>query len=160
MFKKSSLFLFILCIILSCCQSAKTPFESEKEKQIITKKLNDCFGWARNKDFDLFYSVIANDSNFRSITPYDKVKFGIADVKQEAKFWVDPRFKAVSHQIKDLKITFSGSHNNAWFYCKIDDFNTWEGKEINWENTRWTGILEKRNNDWKIVQHHFSFAHN
>jgi hypothetical protein len=40
----------------------------------------------------------------------------------------------------------------------LDDVNEWEGKPLSWENTRWTGVAEKRNGQWKIVQQHFSFA--
>jgi hypothetical protein len=29
---------------------------------------------------------------------------------------------------------------------------------IGWKDTRWTGVLEKRNGKWLIVQMHFSFA--
>jgi hypothetical protein len=34
----------------------------------------------------------------------------------------------------------------------------WDGQPANWENTRWTGVLEKRGGRWVIVQQHFSFA--
>ena len=27
-----------------------------------------------------------------------------------------------------------------------------------WKDTRWTGVLERRNGEWLIVQMHFSFA--
>lgn len=40
----------------------------------------------------------------------------------------------------------------------LDDINEWKGQPANWENTRWTGVLEKRDNNWIIVQMHFSFA--
>jgi len=36
--------------------------------------------------------------------------------------------------------------------------NTWAGKPANWENARWTGVLENRDGRWQIVQQHFSFA--
>jgi hypothetical protein len=30
--------------------------------------------------------------------------------------------------------------------------------QASWENTRWTGVVEKRDGRWVIVQQHFSFA--
>jgi hypothetical protein len=46
----------------------------------------------------------------------------------------------------------------AWFYCILDDINEWKGQPANWENTRWTGVLEKRDGRWVMAQQHFSFA--
>ncbi|MEW5983137.1 MAG: nuclear transport factor 2 family protein [Acidobacteriota bacterium] len=36
--------------------------------------------------------------------------------------------------------------------------NTYKGQPASWEDTRWTGVLEKRDGRWVIVQQHFSFA--
>ena len=60
----------------------------------------------------------------------------------------------------DLNITLSQNHDVAWFYCKLNDYNTWKGEPANWENTRWTGVLEKRNGLWVMMQQHFSFVNN
>jgi hypothetical protein len=46
----------------------------------------------------------------------------------------------------------------AWFYCILDDINTFKGKPAEWRDTRWTGTVEKREGKWVIVQQHFSFA--
>ncbi len=42
----------------------------------------------------------------------------------------------------------------------LDDINTWKGLDFSWRNIRWTGVLEKREGQWKIVQMHFSFPLN
>ena len=62
------------------------------------------------------------------------------------------------HTITDLNVTLSRSGDVAWFSCMLDDMNTWKGQPANWENTRWTGVLEKRDGRWVLVQQHFSFA--
>jgi len=64
----------------------------------------------------------------------------------------------VRYEIRDLKINFSKSGDVAWFFCVLDDINEWKGQPANWENTRWTGVLEKIDGSWRIVQQHFSFA--
>ncbi|MBN2572102.1 MAG: rhodanese-like domain-containing protein, partial [Ignavibacteriales bacterium] len=61
----------------------------------VEKVLNNVFGWAIEKDFDLFYNSILNDSNFISVTPYDRVKFGFEEVRKDSAFWGSPDFKAV-----------------------------------------------------------------
>ena len=121
-------------------------------KQLIKQEI------FQNKDFDLFFQTLANDSSFVSVTPYNRVKFGIGDVKKDSSFWGSPHFKAISHEVHDLKIHFSESNDIAWFYCMVSDYNEWKGEPANWENARWTGVLEKRDDRWVIVQQHFSFA--
>jgi|WetSurMetagenome_2_1015567.scaffolds.fasta_scaffold113756_3 hypothetical protein len=159
--KVTSLILICCTSILpisSCKKSTDNINEINKDKKEITETINNVFGWAVNKNFDLFFKSIANDTNFISVTPYKRVKFGFADVKKDSAFWGSPYFKAIRHEIRDLRINISKSNDIAWFYCVVDDINEWKGEPANWENVRWTGVLEKRNDRWIIVQQHFSFA--
>ena len=151
-------FTFIMAI--SSCQNEvyEEVFNEAKELQLVKQSINNVFGWAVEKDFDLFFGTIAYDSNFISVTPYKKVKFGIADVLKDTSFWASPYFKAVRHELRDLQIHFSQNKDVAWFFCYLDDINEWKGQPANWENARWTGVLEKRNGKWIVVQQHFSFA--
>jgi hypothetical protein len=128
------------------------------ELSTVENTINNVFGWAVEKDFDLFFRSIANDSDFISVTPYARVKFGFDDVIKDTAFWASPDFKAIRHEIRDLKINFSQSGKVAWFYCVLDDINEWKGQPANWENVRWTGVLEKRQGTWRVAQQHLSFA--
>lgn len=137
----------------------KEGYETSKTIEIasIEKTLNNVFGWAVNKDFNLFYGSIANDTNFISVTPNKRVKFGFNAVRKDSSFWANPDFKAVRHELKNLRINLSASGDVAWFFCILDDINTIKGEPANWENVRWTGVLEKRNGKWRVVQQHFSW---
>lgn len=128
-----------------------------RELAEVEKTINNVFGWAINKDFDLFYGSIANDSDFISVTPYNRVKFGFEEVRKDSSFWGSPNFKAIRHELHNLKIKFSRSADVAWFYCVLDDINEWKGQPANWEKARWTGVLEKRDGKWRVVMQHFSF---
>ncbi len=130
----------------------------KNQLKAVEKVINNVFGWAINKDFDLFFQTIADDSDFISVTPYNRVKFGCNDVKKDTAFWGSPYFKAIRHELHDLRIHFSKSGDVAWFYCTVDDINEWKGEPANWENVRWTGVLEKRKGKWQVVQQHFSWA--
>jgi len=123
----------------------------------VERTINNVMGWAVEKDFELFFRTIADDSDFVSVTPYKRVKFGVAAVKQDTGFWASPDFKAIRHELRDLKITFARSGEVAWFYCVLDDINEWKGQPANWEGARWTGVVEKRDGAWRVVQQHFSF---
>lgn len=155
---------FIILIVLIMSQNALRAQVAESTSQktndlkAVEQAIHNVFGWAVSKDFALFFQTIADDSNFISVTPYNRVKFGIKDVKKDSAFWGSPNFKAISHEVYDLKIQFSSSGDVAWFYCVVDDFNEWKGEPANWENVRWTGVLEKRKGKWRIVMQHFSWA--
>jgi ketosteroid isomerase-like protein len=153
--------LVISCMIsalLSNCRETGGSLNNENEKLLIEKAINSSIGWAKTKDLDLLYNVIANDTNFLEVHPDGKVVRGFNDFKKAEAFWMSPDFKAVRYEIKDLNINISVSGSVAWWFCILDDMNEWKGQPSNWENTRWTGVLEKRNGKWQIVQQHFSFA--
>jgi len=124
----------------------------------IEKSIRDGIGWAKNKDLKLLYGVIANDADFLEVHPDGAVVKGFVDFKKAETFWMSPDFKAIRYEIKDLKIKLSKSGEVAWFFCILDDINEYKGKPANWENTRWTGVVEKRDSRWVIVLQHFSFA--
>ncbi len=144
-------------LIMSCRQETDT-FNVESEKILVEKAIHNSIGWAKNKDIELLYSVIANDSNYLEVHPNKRVVKGFQEFKKAEKFWMSPDFKAVRYEIKDLKIDFSKTGDVAWFFCILDDINEWKGQPASWENTRWTGVLEKRDGNWIIVQMHFSYA--
>jgi ketosteroid isomerase-like protein len=133
-------------------------FDIEVEKGLVEKAIHGSIGWAKSKNINLLYSVIANDTNYIEVDPNDRIVKGFQDFKKNEAFWMNPDFKAIRYEIKDLTINFSKSGDVAWFFCMLDDINEWKGQPANWENTRWTGVLEKRDNNWIIVQMHFSFA--
>jgi putative intracellular protease/amidase/ketosteroid isomerase-like protein len=139
-------------------RAALSGLPGADERWPIAQALRECIGWAKNKDFRLLYDVIANDADFVEVHPDGEVVKGIEAFRKSEAVWKSPDFKAVRYEIRDLKITLAKSGGAAWFYCLLDDINEWKGKPANWENTRWTGVLEKRDGRWVIVQQHFSFA--
>jgi len=159
--KKFSVILILLPIITAACCKEKTHLsgpEYDKEKQLIEKTIHSCIGWAGKKDLELLHSVIANDSAYLEVDPENRVVRGFEDFRRAEKTWMSPDFQAVRYEIRDLNINISQSGNVAWWFCMLDDINTWQGNPASWLNTRWTGVMEKRAGKWVIVQMHFSFA--
>jgi ketosteroid isomerase-like protein len=149
---------FLALSLISCTGKHLKSIDQEKEKLLIEKTINNSIGWARNKDLDLLYNSIANDSAFLEVHPGNLIVKGFREFKKAEDFWMSPDFRAVRYEIKDLKISISQSGDAAWWFCMLDDINEWKGEPASWENTRWTGVLEKRHGNWIIVQQHFSFA--
>jgi len=163
---KERIILAAAILTMTCVSSAVTfgPGQAgpagveEAEKAEIARVVSAVIGWAKDKDLDLFYGSIANDEDYISVTPTKRVVKRFEDVKQSAPFWMSPDFKYVRHELKDLEIKLARCGTVAWFYCVLDDINTYKGEPANWENARWTGVVEKRDGKWVVVSQHFSFA--
>lgn len=153
---------FVLLVLISVsifisCKEAEV-FNAEEEKKQAECAIRNSIGWAKEKDLDLLYATIANDADYTEVSPEGRVTKGFVEFKQNEAFWMHPDFKAVRYEIRDLRLTLSESGTVAWFYCMLDDINEWKGQSCSWENVRWTGVLEKRKGQWRMVQGHFSYA--
>jgi len=159
---RSKFFSVILILIVNLsligCTTMEKPINREAEIKEISKVIDSCIGWFKNKDFALLFRTVANDSNYISVHPTDRVIRGFKQFEKNAEIFKRPEFQYVRHKLKNLTINLSKSGDVAWWYCILDDINTWDGQPASWENTRWTGVLEKRDSRWVIVQQHFSFA--
>ena len=150
------LILWLSLISVGCTNQDKVISKDAEIKQ-ISKAIDSCIGWFKTKDFDLLFSTVANDANYLSVHPSDRVIRGFGQFEKNAEIYKNPEFLYVRHELKDLTINLSESGDTAWFYCVLNDINTWKGQPANWENARWTGVLVKRDGRWVIIQQHFSF---
>jgi hypothetical protein len=134
--------------------------ETERERAAVARVIRDNIGWAANKDKKLLFSCFAHDPELFWFSPRDDgtVHGFQALVALTENFFMLDDFKAIRYEIRDLTINFSRSREVAWFHARLDDFNEWRGQPANWDDIRWTGILEKRDGRWVIVQMHFSDA--
>ena len=137
---------------------AEAPFDEAAERAAVEAAIRGVIGWAQNKDFDLLYSIIADDSAYLEVQPEGRVVRGIEEFRQSEDFFGSPDFRAIRYEITDLQIGFSRSGDVAWYFCMLDDENEWRGEPASWLDARWTGVLEKRDGRWRMVQMHFSNA--
>lgn len=151
------LFSVFILLVFSCGEGTQ-PVNRDIEIQEISRVIDSCIGWFKTKDFELSFSTVAQDSNFLEVHPENVVVRGFDQFKKNSEIFKRAEFQYVRHEIRDLAVNLSRSGDTAWFYCILNDINTWDGRSENWENARWTGVLEKRDGRWVIVQQHFSFA--
>jgi len=128
------------------------------EKAVIEKTIRDNIGWALTKDRPLAESTMVHDESLFIFNPTSESTIGWSQLVKNFDFWMDPRFKATKCEIWDMRIGVSRSGDVAWWSCMLNDLAEWDGKPTGWKDTRWTGVLEKRDGKWLIVQMHFSFA--
>jgi ketosteroid isomerase-like protein len=125
----------------------------------IEKAIHASIGWALTKDRALLESVLSHDAGLFIFHPDSKsTVVGWEPMERLFAVWMDPRFKATRYEIRDLRINLSRAGDASWFSAILDDCGEWNGKPSCWRDTRWTGVLEKRDGRWIIVQMHFSFA--
>jgi hypothetical protein len=150
----------IFILLAGGCQKMTKPVNVEAEKAAIRRVIASNIGWAATKDTTLLYSTVAHDDDFFYFSPSDAGNIrGYKDfVNLTENFFLLDEFQAVDYQLRDLYIGVSKSGEAAWFHTRLDDHNLWKGRPANWENARWSGVLEKRDGRWVIVQMHFSFA--
>jgi ketosteroid isomerase-like protein len=153
-----SLCLALLTGIPACATAARGDEAAEKAK--VAKVVRTSIEWAMTKDKQALFDCFARDSGLFFFQPDSKSTMeGFQPFQEETEsFFMDPRFKAVGSAFTDLRIHLSKSGDVAWYSCLLTDHNTWDGRPANWDDVRWTGVLEKRQGRWVIVQMHFSMA--
>lgn len=127
------------------------------DRAVVEQMIRDSIGWAMTKDRALAERIIAHDPDLFMFNPGTKSVTGWDVFVKNFDFWMDPRFKATSFDVRDLRLKFSRSGDAVWWSAILDDLAEWDGKPTGWKDTRWTGVAEKRDGQWVIVQMHFSF---
>lgn len=155
---KKSLLAVSICLAFLGCALWSIPARTATEREIVARVIRANIGWAMTKDRPLLESTMAQDERLFIFNPDSRSIVGWEKFAKNFEFWMDPRFKATGFDIRDLRIDFSPLGDAAWWSCTLDDLYEWGGKAGAWKDTRWTGVLEKREGKWRIVQMHFSFA--
>ena len=126
---------------------------------VVKQVIEDSIGWAMTKDLDRLLQIFANDDDLliwwvSSTSGAD----GIDDLEETARtVWMTPDFRATRFEFRDVRIRFSEDGKVAWFSCVLDDCGIWKGEEHCTLDIRETGVLEKRGDQWTIVQSHASW---
>ena len=139
-------------------QTRGTNAVQANEAAVIEKAIRASIGWCLSKDRPQLESVMAHDDSLFIFNPDASYTVGWDQFAKGFDFWLDSRFKTMSYQIRNLRLTVSRSGTVAWWSCILDENASWDGRSIAWKDTRWTGVLEKRAGKWLIVQMHFSFS--
>ena len=143
----------------SVVSGGPVPVDPETERAAIARAVDASIGWFKDKDFDLLFNVLADDPDLFMFQPTSgSTVHGMEQFRASSQIWRDPANKYVSHEIRDLRIHQHPSGEVAWFSAVLDDCGDYGGKVGCWKDTRWTGVLEKREGRWVIMQMHFSFA--
>lgn len=131
------------------------------EKAEIAKVIETSIKWCfPDKSLERLYGSVVNDSTFFMFQPDSRTTIDGFDAFRdfsERVFMVD-ECQPKGSTIKDLKIVLSTTGDVAWFSCLLDDWGEWAGEPWDWNDIRWTGVLQKTGGRWMIMQQHMSTA--
>ncbi len=126
----------------------------EAEKVGIISVLDQISQAYRDKDPDLAINTLAPDSDMVNFIPSKSFKSREAFVQL---FREDvPAFDSTRIVVKDRVIKVHSSGSVAWFSEFWDFRAVVQGKPIVIDGFRLTGVLEKKNGAWRVVQSHSS----
>jgi ketosteroid isomerase-like protein len=152
----------LLCLVFGVLAAGTRPVSTAsqpEDRAVVEQTIRNAIGWALTKDRPMLERTIAHDPQLFIFHPDSRsTVVGWDAFVKNFDVWMDPRFKATSFDVRDLRVTFSRGGDVAWYSCMLDDLAEWDGKPVGWWDTRWTGVLEKRDGRWVVVQMHFSFA--
>jgi hypothetical protein len=148
----------VVVITVAALAGGCSSMNLEAEKAEIREVINNSIGWAADKNQELLYSCFAEEEELFWLSPRDDgtIRGRKAFVDLTEGFFMKDDFRAIGFEIRDLRVNLSQSGDVVWYHARLDDYNEWKGQPANWEDVRWTGVLEKRAGRWVIVQMHFS----
>jgi hypothetical protein len=151
----------ILLVNIVATGAVAGEVDAEKEKAEVIKVIETSIKWCfPDKSRERLYGSVVNDSTYFMFQPDSRSTvrgFEAFREYSERVFMVD-ECQPKGTTIKDLRVVLSRSGDVAWFSCLLDDWGEWAGEPWNWKDARWTGVLQKIDGRWLMMQQHFSTA--
>jgi hypothetical protein len=143
-----------LLSFIACSKNTQHDMETERAEAL---KVLDNFSLAHeSRDLELLLTcfsdkpdliILGTDENELWV---DKISMG------ESQKRAYETFSTVKLSVRDKMLKMCGSGAQAWFYMKVNWYVESEGKQFTFSGIRTTGVLEKENEQWHIVQLHTS----
>jgi len=158
------MFMWLTAVCVALITSAVCPAAADQagpgpddETRAISKVIEDNIGWFKTKDFGLLFSTYNNgpDLLMYQLDTQSTIK-GFDELQKYSVGWKNPDVSYFGHKFSDTQIHVSQSGDVAWFSTMLEDCARIKGREPRCFTSRYTGVLEKRDGRWLIVQQHFS----
>ena len=148
----------ILCIHINCKQqpeSLSPVADIEAEKVNVQSVLDQWLQANRDQDVESYMKIFAPDEDILNLGLGGDRWVGWKALK-ERTIEAYEAFDSLDFSVRDRVIQVHTSGQVAWFFLVLDLSFTAQGESINVENVRLTGVLEKREGRWVVVQSHAS----
>jgi len=128
----------------------------ETEKAHIKKVVDQLEQFLETEDMELFSKIMAHDPDMVNFGTDAAERFVGWESLKELMQKQNASYENTKITVKDQVITVNTYGNAAWFSEVADWDLVAQGQPIKLQGSRFTGVLEKRNGDWVIVQFHAS----
>ena len=146
--------LFAFSFLISCTGEAQ--FDMEAERSEVMKVLDSFVKAHEDRNLDLLLTCFSDRPDILILgTDEDELwvdKMSMAESQKRAY----QTFNTVKLSVRDKILKMCKTGGQAWFYMKVNWYVESEGKQFSFDGIRTTGVLEKENNKWQIVQIHTS----
>jgi len=155
--KKVAVIFIGFLLIASACNTPKTQKVNYKDsKKAVANVLEKYVIANENQDLSMIEQIWAPDSDIILFgTNSEEKLMGWNNIKKA----IEGQFAAISETYispTSQYIKVGPDQKTAWF-AEILNYNfVYKGKARSFEGLRFTGVLEKRKDGWKIVQAHLS----
>jgi len=155
--KKINTFLVVFVILLaSSCNDCDQKFSKADEMIAIENLLEEYVIANENQDFDLIEKIWAPDSDIILYgTDSDERLMGWTNIRsavREQFLQIEETYISASDQF--IKLNCTGT--TAWFAESLDYNFVYKGEAKSFTGLRFTGVVEKMDGQWKLVQAHLS----
>ena len=152
--KHPFIFFFLIMFLITAGCTQTIDIESEKSR---VKTVVDHFEqvW-ETEDMELFSRIIAKDADMVNYGTDAAERFVGWEELKKAVEQMFPSFENINLTVKNQVIKVHPAGKVAWFSEIVDWDLVAEGQPARIDGCRFTGVLEKRNNDWVFVQFHNS----
>jgi len=151
-----STFLLSILLVAVSCSDQKKEFNCDVEKESIENLLENYILANENQDFDLIEKIWASDDDIILYgTDSDERLMGWSNIEEAIKEqfgYITDTYISASNQF--IKLNCTG--NTAWFAETLNYNYIYKGKAHKYEGMRFTGVLEKIEGEWVLVQAHLS----
>lgn len=145
-----SLFIFFL----SC--SDKTDVDLVAERAEVIQVIDNYIKAHEERDLSLLMSCFSDNPDIIILgTDEDELWVDKISMGERQKVAYES-FDKITLSVRDRIVKMNHSGTQAWFYMKVNWYVESGGEEFSINGVRTTGVLEKQNDQWKIVQLHTS----
>jgi len=148
------LFVSSLIFFQSCRSEDQSNMEAEREE--VMQVLDNFVKAHEERDLDLLMTCFSDKPDIVILgTDEDELwvdKHSMAESQKRAY----ETFNTVRLSVRDKILKMCTTGYQAWFYMKVNWYVESEGENFTFDGIRTTGVLEKQDNKWEIVQLHTS----
>ena len=147
------IFITIACFqISSCTQKLNTDAEKTKIESVVT---NFKTFW-ETEDMNLHSEIMVHDADMVNYGSDANEIFIGWDALKDSIQQMLPAFEKTKITVRNQVINMDSDDHTAWFSQLWDWELEFGGQPVKIPNQRLTGVLEKRNDSWVVVQFHNS----